>query len=442
MSLLSRRAVLRGGLSLAAFGGSPAAALRINPDVVVIGAGAAGLAATETLLKSGKTVLCVEASGRTGGRVHTDIDFFGVPYDMGAHWLHVGHRNPFVDYGLESGFDIYKENSDSITYVGDRVATKEEARAFDSAYDNVIAAISTAAENRRDVAPSTVVPHQGEWNATAHLHVGPYSMGKDLDRFSCLDWYNSAEGSDWFCREGFGTLLQHRFRDVPVSLNTAVAAVRWDSTGVQIETNNGTIAAKACILTVSTGVLASGAIRFDPPLPAEKQESFNGITMGSYNHVAMQFKENFFGVGGDGYVSYKVTEQNGLQPKGVGLMVNVGGTNLSLADIGGSLGVELEAAGADAMIDFALGELESVFGSQVRHNLIKAHATNWGLNPYVVGAYASAEPGAYPQRKVLRQSVGDRIFFAGEATSEDEWATVAGAHKEGIRVASRVAGLV
>jgi monoamine oxidase len=110
---------------------------------------------------------------------------------------------------------------------------------------------------------------------------------------------------------------------------------------------------------------------------------------------------------------------------------------LSYFDAGGEFARELENAGEEDSIDFVLGELKSIFGSKVDKYLIKAHATSWASNPFTLGSYASAEPGSFHLRKVLRQSVGDRIFTAGEATAE-EWATVAGATRSGLRAAKEV----
>ena len=82
-------------------------------DVIVIGAGAAGLAATEELIKSGKKVICLEASNRIGGRALTDNQIFGEPYDLGALWLDNGDINPFKLFGEKnSKFNLYKERSE------------------------------------------------------------------------------------------------------------------------------------------------------------------------------------------------------------------------------------------------------------------------------------------------------------------------------------------
>lgn len=437
--LLSRRVFVAGGVAAGASSLLGACGGNQNTKAVVIGAGAAGLSATRTLMEAGIDTVCIEASGRIGGRVHTDTAQFGVPYDIGAHWLHQGALNPFVDYGREHGFDVYPASNDEVLYVGDRLASGAETQAFEDAYARAYDAISLAGRRREDIPASDVVDATGDWADTVHMHIGPYSMGKNYDRFSCLDWYNSADGADWFCRQGYGALVAHWARDVPVVLSTVAKAVNWNGKGVAVETNTGSISADLCVVTVSTGVLASGAIRFDPPLPLDKQEAVARISMGTYNHIALQFRQNFFGIGDDGYVNYRLDGTPGGSPRGIGLMVNIGGTGLTLADVGGAFAVELEGLGPTAAIDFAMSELRAIFGSTVDDALIKAHVTAWGRNPLTRGSFASADPGAYPQRQILRRSVGGRIHFAGEATSKTQWATVAGAYKEGRRVAREVA---
>jgi monoamine oxidase len=409
-----------------------------NPDVVVIGAGAAGMAAARELMSRGLTVTVLEASSRIGGRVFTDQSTFGVPFDVGAHWLHRAGHNPFVKYGKKNGFTLYPASGDTSLFVGDREATNSEYREYEKAYAKTARAIAAAGGHGKDVSPASVAPKLGEWQDTVQMAIGPWEMGKDFDHFSCVDWHSGEHDADWFCKEGFGSLWAHSAQGIPISLKTKVTAIDWSGKGVVVETNQGTLKAKACLVTVSTGVLASDAIKFTPALSHKKQESFHQISMGHYDHIAMQFSENFFETGDDEYLLYKLGSEGARSPRGMGMVTNLSGTNLSFGDVGGGFAKELEAAGEAAALDFGLSELRNIFGGVVDRAFLKGRFTPWGQNPYTLGSYDSAEPGGHKYRKSLRQTVGKRIWFAGEACRTEEWSTVSGAHKTGIAAAKKI----
>ena len=131
-----------------------------NYDVIIIGAGAAGLAATNYLIQQGKSVICVEAGNRIGGRAVTDNTIFGEPYDLGALWLENGDINPFKIYGEGNPkFNVYKERSEEqyAVYNGDKTTSQEDE--LWKVYDGCEAAI---AKTRKDVAPIDVVPFQDQ----------------------------------------------------------------------------------------------------------------------------------------------------------------------------------------------------------------------------------------------------------------------------------------
>lgn len=438
MNIYSRREILQLCATATAGVLLPAVSGANENDVVIIGAGAAGISAARQLRKKGLSVTVIEAADRVGGRVHTDHRIFGVPYDTGAHWLHYGEANPFVSHGLRNGFTIYKAPDDEVLQVGDRKATEAEAEAFNEAYDEAVRAISKAGRRGMDVSPASVVPDFGTWNHSVNLAVGPYEMAKDLDHFSCVDWYSGEDGTDYYCREGFGTLFTHSARDVPVTLNTKAQRVRWGNRGVQIDTDKGTLNARAVVITVSTGVLAEGGITFSPALPADMEEAIHQLTMGHYTHVALRFKENFFGIGEDGYFYYKVDELSNGSPKGFAALINAAGTGISYCDIGGDFARQMALEGEAATLDFVLGELRRMFGGTADRNLLGAHVADWSTNPLTRGAYASAEPGSANLRRKLHNNIAERIWFAGEAVSRDDWATVAGAHKSGRKAAKSI----
>ena len=427
---LSRRQFLAGAAALALAPRRARAQDTRNPDVVIIGAGAAGLGAARTLLDGGFSVAVLEARNRIGGRAHTETATFGVPYDRGCHWLHVDHDNPWVGYGQANGFTIYPANEWEAVFVGDRRATGEEKRGFQRALRHIWNDIGAAGRNGQDVSAASVVDEDGPWAHAAAAQIGVWSMGKDLTDFSCADWWSGDDGGDSFCKEGFGALVAHFGRDIPVALNTPATTVRWGGQGVSVETPDGTITAKAAIITASTGVLAAEKIAFDPPLPADKQDSFQRISMGTYNNIALMFSEDVFGLGADAYVAYQMDS-----PKGTGMLSNVSGTNLMFCYVGGSFGRELEMAGAEAAVDFGLGEVRKILGSAVDTAFVKGTMTRWGDDPWSLGAYASAEPGAAGLRQVLREPLAERLYFAGEACHDTLWSTCAGAFLSGVDVA-------
>jgi len=433
---LDRRAFLGGVAASALLPGAARAQIPANPDVVVIGAGAAGLGATRELMNQGLSVALIEAGNRIGGRAHTDTATFGVPYDIGAHWLHNDSRNPFNAYGRQNGFDIYPARDAWRVFDGTREVEGDGLwRTWDSMYD----AIGDKAERGLDISAAEATRNVGgAWAQTAAFAIGPWSMGKDLADFSITDWWSGADGDDWFCREGFGTLVAHYGAGIPVSLDTAATRIDWSGNGVAVETTKGTINARAAIVTVSTGVLASGGIAFTPSLGTDKQDAFEAISMGLYNHIALQFSRDVFEMGDDGYLMFRIGDDG----EGFGVLSNAGGHGLAYCDVGGSWARELERQSVEARVDYAMETLRSLLGSGIDGAFVKGAATSWGQNPLTLGSYASAEPGEHAKRRVLRESVGDRIFFAGEACHRSLWSTVAGALLSGEDVAGEVARVV
>lgn len=411
-------------------------ALPTNPQAVVIGAGAAGIAATRALLERGIETVAIEAAGHIGGRAVTDGATFGVPWDVGAHWLHNGSRNPYNAYGRDNGFDIYPARDDFRVFAEGRELEAGEQAALWQAEQAIYNAIGAAAESGRDIsAAEAAAAVTGPWKETAAFVIGPWGMGKDLDAFSTSDWWNSADGEDWFCRAGFGTLVAQYGAGLPVALETAATAIDWGGPGVKVETTTGTLRADAVVVTVSTGVLASGAIAFSPALPAAREEAFHAVSMGLYNHIALLFSHDVFAMGPDGYLLFRIGEDGA----GFGVLTDAGGHGLAYCDVGGSWAAELEGWSEAARIDYALSTLKGLLGSGIEAAFVKGRTTSWGRNPLTLGSYASARPGAWPMRAKLRETLGERVFFAGEACHRDLWATVGGAHLSGVEAAEAVA---
>jgi len=410
-----------------------------NPDVVVIGAGSSGLAATAELMRRGISFVCIEGMNRIGGRCYTDItSFSGLPADHGAHWLHARKGNELYQFGMKNKdkFKIYKEPSTSVVYDG---RNKVSGSTFWQVYKKIkdIYGGGGVDEPLMNKIPDKL--KKNIWFDTAHAAI----TARDFDNLSIADDSLNYEDSYWesgnaLCREGYGTLLAYYRKDVPVKLNTIVSEIKWGGKGVQVVTNKGTIKAKACIVTTSVGVLRAEKIKFSPKLSPRKYEAFEGITMGTSNRVIMELKKKFVGKFKKDTNFYSKIDSNGAKsPEGIGYgLLKMGGTNLCLFALNGEFSRSLENQGSQAMIDFVVNELKSNFGSKFYDKyFIKAIATGWNKNPFTLGAYSGAIPGKAGLRPRLKRPVGDRIFFAGEATA-GAYGTVHGANRSGIRAAT------
>ena len=426
MTRLSRRSFL----ASAAAAALPAAA-QVPSSPVVVGAGAAGLAATRTLMDLGFSVATVEARDRIGGRAHTESKTFGVPYDHGCHWLHNAYMNPFVAFARANGFNVYPSGSGGYgLYDGPRRPGNAAWLEIEAAYNAATNAILDAGREGHDVDAASVITDDGPWAPLVACYIGGWSMGKDLKDISCVDYWKSEGGSS----EGFGTLIAHDGRDLPVALETPVSSIDWSGDGVRVATSSGTIEARAVIVTASTGMLASGGLRFTPALDPQKEESFHRISMGTCNHIALKFSRDIFGLGNDGSFEYRPETTDA-----VGFLTNISGSNLAFGYVGGDFGRELVAEGNDAAIAFGLEKIKASLGNDTGNAFVEGNDTAWDNDPWTHGSYASADPGYAWMRSVLKEPVADRVFFAGEACHSLLWATAAGALVSGQDVAAEVA---
>ena len=410
-------------------------------DVIVVGAGAAGLAATQTLVSAGLSVICIEALDRVGGRTHTDTEIFGVPFDTGAHWLHAEHANALKAPGLALGLDLYPAPDNGMTHGLD-----DDAILWDEV-DELQAAITKAVQVDRETEERTGSPtdrsladiliNKSRWSFTAAMTFA-LSLARDLPNTSLRDMEAWEGGDDWFCREGFGHLIARTATGLPIKLSTPVTAIDAKADSIQVTTPAGKTSAQAVIVTASVGVLAEDVIRFDPPLEAERRSAFELVTMGDYNHAGLLFQPGTLPVSPDTWLTYHLEPDDSGIARGGGFLCNVSGTGLTSFESSGSFSRELQEMGPDSAIEHALETLTRFFGASIKQNFIKGHATAWRKEPYVRGSYAGASPGGYTARSVLRRTHAERIHFAGEATHESQQCSVSGAHLEGLRAAKDV----
>ena len=346
--------------------------------------------------------------------------------------MHYGDRNFFLAYGKENGFDLYPDADDFNLYKQNQ-RQPNGLSTIQQSHDEYWSAIQQAIDSNHDISVADATASLSSESVSDFIY-GPWIMGKEIHEFSVFEYSGSVDDSDWFCRQGFGAIVAHYGAKLPVALKTEVNAIDWSEDRLKVKTNQGTIATRAVIVTVSTGVLSRGGIQFSPNLPITKQEAFNAVSMGCYEHVVLQFTEDSCLRQPDRYI---IRMPDSTQD-GFGALANICNSGLTFCDIGGNLARELIPCGEEACIDYALGEMVEIFGSSIKRNFIQGAASAWLEHPYTLGSYASAEPGAFKMRAMLNMPVGERIFFAGEACHSPMWATVAGAFASGQEVAIKV----
>jgi monoamine oxidase len=406
-----------------------------DTDVAIIGAGAAGIAAARKVAAAGRRFALIEASDHVGGRCVTDTRTFGVPFDRGAHWLHMPDINPVAKLAARTGLELYPAPPGQKLRIGKRNAREGEMEDYLAAIVRANRAIQDAARGKADVSCMQALPKDlGDWRPAVEFVLGPFGSGKGLDEISAMDFARSLERDvDAFCRQGFGTLLAKLAADLPVQSGAPAQRIFSTRNSVEIETSRGRIVARAAIVTVSTGVLGADKIRFDPALPARHRDAIAKLSLGSYDHVALELKGNPLQAQNDDLVFEK---PNGTRT--AALLANVSGTPLALVEIAGKLGRELSGQGERAMVDFATNWLADLYGADIKKAVAKAVATAWNRDPFTLGAFSAAAPGGQPGRRVLMEPVRERLFFAGEAAHETLWGTVGGAWESGERAADAV----
>jgi len=406
-------------------------------DAVIVGAGAAGIAAARRLIAAGRRVAIVEAAAEVGGRCVTDTKIFGLPFDRGAHWIHTPDINPLAKLAPQTGLDIYPAPPGQRIRIGRRFARESEMEDYLAAQVRANSAIADAAR-KSDVACAQALPKDlGEWRSTIEFFLGPFGCGKDLSEVSAVDFARSSERDvDAFCRQGYGALLAKLATGLPVQLATPVTGIEWWSrNSVEVVTARGRILAATAIVTASTNVLAARKIKFNPELPKRQLDALSKLQLGSYDHVALELPGNPLGLRNDELVFEK---SNG--PRTAALFANASGSTLCMVDVAGSFGRDLSAKGEKEMVAFALEWLGNLFGTDLKSTVQRRHATRWNEEPYALGAFSAAAPGGQPARRILMEPL-NRLFFAGEAAHETLWGTVGGAWESGERAADAVVKL-
>ncbi len=434
MSTRSRPALSRRGLLAVASTGAALLARRTaiaaDTDVVVIGAGMAGLSTARALLAAGRSVTVIEARTRIGGRAFTDTATFGFPYDHGAQWLEAAGLNPLVPIARDAGFALTRDRGNVSAYIAGREATAAQYERLEALQADGGRRIAELVRTRGDRPVSEALTDGDPLSRLANALVGPLEAGVETHQLSALDVERQPDGGFLLVDKGLGSFVADYGARVPVRLGTRATRIDWSGAGVAVETTAGTIRARAAIVTVSTGVLAAGGLAFTPVLPANKRDAIANLPMGLFNRVGIRFARRARDE--KPFATLAAWTRAGVALSG---MLRPWNREFAVCFVGGDHGRALEAAGEKATVDFVVAALAEIYGADLRAAVDRTHATRWGADPFALGSYSAARPGHAHRRAELAAPLGDRVFFAGEAT-DPVWSTrLTGGHTSGLRAA-------
>lgn len=423
--------------------------------VIVIGAGLSGLSAARVLAASGDFELIIlEARSRIGGRIWTDTSSLKTPIDLGASWIHGIKKNPLFEMASAHGFKLVPTRNDlrPDTYTADGTLLNAEQR---DAMDRLDKQIMDLAYQKQDaLAPGKDMSLGAALNQILKKQKLPRESeirqrhlisteietdyATDIDTLSFRQWdkVHWFNGRDVLLPQGYLQVLNLLAADLDIRLEKVVSKIAYDKSGVRIQLSDGTVmTADHALVTLPLGVLKSGSVAFSPELPAKKKEAILGLEMGLLDKIYLKFDERFWSE-----QAYWI-EYMGKDPRAWPEFLNVWkhtGEPILVGLNAGSYAHELEEKTDEQILAEAMKVLRTMYGDKVKEP-VAYKTTRWSNDPFARGSYSYIPSGkSAALYDYLGAAIGNRLFFAGEASNSKDYSSAHAAYLSGIRAAQQI----
>jgi monoamine oxidase len=398
-----------------------------DADVVVIGAGAAGIAAARRLHDQHIGTVLLEARDRLGGRAWT-YRAGDLALDLGCGWLHSADENEWAALVPKLGFAVDDSPPPWSRPAHTANFSAAEQAEYRAAMERFYDRIDVAAAEDSDGALSDCLEPGGRWNAILRAMV-TYINGAEAEKISIREYarYRDSE-LNRRVRQGYGALIEAYADGLDIRTNSPVTRIDHSGGRLRIVTPRGEISARAAVIATPPGVLANETLRFAPALP-DKLAAAHALPLGVADKVFLRIKS-----AGDlprdtrvhGSTTTAETGSYTLRPFGRPYVEGY---------FGGEFARTLEHEGSGAFAAFAIEQLAGALGNDVRKRLSPIAESAWARDPFALGSYSYGNPGAQAARATLAAPVDARLFFAGEHCSDADFSTAHGAYRTGVRAA-------
>lgn len=425
------------------------------------------MAAAQELRLNNLSVIVLEANDRIGGRVWSTHPWGGASIELGASWIHGVANNPLISVAnllnlpiqtTTYNHDTLEDKLNATTFYntdGTKFTQQELDYLIPLAKEFLNYSISFSGDpNSRNVSflqAFDIFAEEKKLSRKDYLRLYHFAVmtvtfeyAADLKEISIQEEQlyggSHSEGDNVLVLTGYYQIPALLAENISILLNHRVKHVDYHPSGVRIVTEEKVFHGKYAVSTLPLGVMKSGDVIFNPPLPQEKQNAINSLGMGVFNKIHLFFPEIFWDRDSE-WLAYIPAEDERDNALDIMNFSKFFAEPILLVFTAGAFAIEVESWSDEKTIEHVMSVLRKIYGEGIP-NPSSYVITRWGQDQNFKGSYSFIPTGSSVEEyDSMAAPVADRLFFAGEAASTWEPSSVHGAYVSGIEAGKRISAL-